>query len=246
MTPAQRSGPCILGAILIVVFTLAPAGAAEGPWTLRVQARAVDSSAALFVDDDLGVSEGVDLQIEYRASDRLGIALGVSSTQLEQSDETSLAFPQLPIGPFVPIGPSPLSARVTAETRITPLTLGALVHLTPGRRADVWIGPVIGWAQVDDLEIRTELSGFGFPGVVLPGIEIPGFDTSVSLEADDAFVYGARLGVDVPFGRSGTWLLTASLEYLALEIDVDVAGAGTGAGIDLDPLALGAGVAVGF
>jgi hypothetical protein len=98
---------------------------------------------------------------------------------------------------------------IESSLRMTPVLAGLNIHLTPGRRADLYLGPVVGLVRYDDIEIE-------FRGDFLGGEVIP----VQRVETEDGFAWGARLGVDVPIGRRGAFF-TASATYLKAEVEVD-------------------------
>ncbi len=105
------------------------------------------------------------------------------------------------------------------------LSLGLDVHLTPGRRADLYLGPVLAYVLYSDPTFRA-------------------LDETLRVSIDDDFAWGGVVGLDVPFGDRG-WHFSGSIRYLRAEADAtardDEGEAGT-ASLDFDPLA----VAVGF
>ncbi len=180
----------LLGALLVVV-SAASATAAEsddGRWRLRVGLVAMDSpstsvdvggpGAHVSVDTEVGGGLGVDL--EYRVSDRLGIDVGVLS-----------AAPS--IGAHIDIGHG--RVRLASGVTVTPITAGLNVHLTPGSRADVYVGPLLAYITYSGAEITIG----------------PGVEQSVGGSHDAGI--GANLGVDVGLGN-GRWSLGGSLRYI--------------------------------
>ena len=213
--------------VAICAVALGWSGAAtaevEGSWIVRFGALWVDtavdfreaedgSSVRLTGDAGLGFS----LVGEVRVSERLGIELGA---QWSENDlELELAGEMFCGSVF---------CTVAASDSVRPLTLslGLDIHLTPERRADLYVGPVLGYVLYSDPTFRA-LGG------------------ALRVSIDDDFAWGGVVGLDVPFGDRG-WHFSSSIRYLRAEADLtardDEGDAGT-ASIDFDPLA----VAVGF
>lgn len=219
---------------LALAASLAAAGSAAGETILRLQGQAVTSSAdPLGLGDDLDTGVGVYLGAEFRLGERYGVEVGVSRTELEQSATLDLFL---------------FSVDTTAELTVTPLTVAFNIHLTPGSRYDFYLAPKIGWAFFDDLEIRTDadFSGLGFPGFPIFGgltvIPTEPVRTSSQLGVEDQFLFGLRLGFDVPFGEGG-WRFTSAIDYTDLELELDLV---EGASVGLDPLQIGVGVGWAF
>lgn len=126
--------------ILVALPTAGSAG--DRAWLLRVAGVSVDSDAHAV--EVLGTSEGLSittssgigfgLDLEYRASRRLGVDFGVLS-----------AAPS--IGTSVDISWKSFSA--SAGVTMTPLTAGLNVHLTPDSRFDVYLGPLLAYVIYD-------------------------------------------------------------------------------------------------
>ena len=221
-----------------LVAWLAAAGVAAGETIYRFQGQAVTSSAdpiGLGVDLDTGF--GLYLGVEYLFHERYGVEVGASWAELEQSAVLNLFL---------------ASVDTRAELAVKPVTVAFNFHLTPQSRYDFYVAPKIGWAFFDDLEIRTEIDlggfgGFNFPGVLLGGFNLtvlpPGVaPTTTRLAIEDQFLFGLRLGFDVPFGDS-SWSFASSVDYTDLDLELEIA---QGASVGLDPLQVGVGVAYTF
>jgi outer membrane protein W len=102
------------------------------------------------------------------------------------------------------------------------LTLAANLnfHILRETRLDLYLGPTIGYGIWGDLE--TDL----FPQ---------------DFKADDKFVYGINVGLDVPFGESG-WGFAGALNYLAADLTLE----GSSDDIGFDPVQLKVGVVYKF
>ena len=215
--------------LIVALFAVALVGPGaagaevEKTWIVRVGALWVDTDLEFRQDDDGASVEltsdaglGLSLVGEYRANGRLGIELGA------QWSENDL---EMTLGGNMFCGSS--FCTVTASDSLRPLTLslGLDVHLTPGRRADLYVGPVLAYVLYNDPTFRA---------------------VGETLEAsiDDEFAFGGVVGVDVPFGDRG-WHFSGSIRYLLAEADArarDAEGDAGAASLDFDPLA----VALGF
>ncbi len=73
-----------------------------------------------------------------------------------------------------------------------------------------------------------------------------GDQITTSFATEDQFIFGLRLGFDVPFGDS-SWSFSSSIDYTDMELEIEVPGFGGNVpGVDLEPLSIGIGVAYGF
>ena len=90
----------------------------------------------------------------------------------------------------------PRTERASAGLSFVPVTLEFKVHLTPDRPTDFTIGPLLGYGFFGSTTL------FGEP--VAP---------------DDAFLFGAQLGVAVPLGER-PWTLLGDLRFLRVETDL--------------------------
>lgn len=182
-------------------------------WKVELTGLSTQSTTGSF--DGSEGSGGFGLGLEYRMSPRLGVQLDILSSQLE--DEMSFGFFDEDF------------FTIQSSLRMTPVLAGLNVHLTPGRRADLYVGPVLGLIRYDDIELA-------FSGDVLEGEVVP----VQRVRTEDGFAWGARLGVDVPIGGRGAFF-TASATYLKSEVEVEgfddpeVEDFGSSS-FDLDPL----------
>ena len=142
-----------------------------------------------------GGAGGFGLGLGYRMSPRLSVELDLISSEIE--DQISFGF----------FGDEFFT--IQSSLQMTPVLAGLNVHLTPGRRVDLYMGPVLGLIRYDDIEI--EVSGDLLEGEIVPVQRI---------ETKDGFAWGARLGMDVPIGRRGVFF-TANVTYLKAEVEVD-------------------------
>lgn len=169
------------------------------------------------------VSAGVGLGLEYRISPRIGVELNVSTAEIE--DDFDLAH--IAIFPF----------DIESTVRVTPVTLQLDWHLTPGRAADLHIGPVVGWVLAGDIHVTTR-GPFPLPGV-----------SRERRTTEDALAFGAHIDLDVPLGERGLFLAFGAT-YLHADLEATEIEAGTGrtveSSFELDPLIAQLGVGYRF
>jgi len=153
------------------------------------------------------------------------------------------------------------SLRVRSRVGLEAVTAGLGIHLTPGRRAEVYAGPLLALLLVGDIEptldLRVDPSALPLP-VPLPVLlgllpELPidpaalldgPLDLSLRLpgvDVDDELAVGATVGVDVALGDGDRWLLNAAVRYLDSSLEGPL-----GVELDLEPLLLGAGISYRF
>lgn len=142
---------------------------------IRGYAAAVQSLSGL----DAKVSPGFGLGLEYRASDRFGIELGAFSGQIENGFDFD--EPEIDL------------LDIETEQQLTPILLQLNFHLTPGRRADVYLGPVVGLFTGGDVDLAVR-SPFLEDGI-----------TRLKLNADEPVAWGAQVGVDLPISDRGAF-----------------------------------------
>lgn len=160
-------------------------------WQLALSGASIQSTSG----GDLASALGVGLDLQYRISPRLGVGLGIATGELES--ELEIDF--FDAGRFV----------IESTMRATPVLARLDLHLTPGRRADLYLGPVVGHVRYGDVE--TEISGD-----ILGGEPVP----VMRLETRDGFAWGAHIGVDVPIGSRGAFF-TADATYLQAEVEAE-------------------------
>jgi len=105
------------------------------------------------------------------------------------------------------------------DMSLIPLTVNVNFHVLRGETVDLYVGPTVGYAFWGSLE--SELFQQDFP-------------------ANDEFLYGANVGIDIPFGE-GKWGFNAALSYLVLDAELD-----GGPTMGVDPLQIKAGVLYKF
>lgn len=211
---AKRHILCLLA--LSISGSLAPPAQAADPtgWRLKLQAAAFRPTSGGGFDPSFGGG----LALEYRATRRLGFE--VSALTSELVSEVDLKEAAIPI-------------PIVIETRFeaTPILARLNWHLTPAKKADVYIGPVAGWILYGDGEVR-----FKGKNELIDPVPDPGFGI------DDGFAWGAHAGVDVPVGGGG-WFLHGGLTYLLADVESDVSDEDL---FDLDPLVAHIGIGYRF
>ena len=195
----------------------------EETWIVRVGALSVDADPGFRQDEDGGSVQltgdagfGFSLVGEYRVNDRLGVELGAHWSEYDL---------ELELGGGMFCGST--FCTVTATDSVRPLTfsLGLDVHLTPERRADLYVGPVLAYVLYSDPTFRFS-------------------DGSIRGSIDDDLAWGGVAGLDVPFGDRG-WHFSSSIRYLRAEADAtarDDEGDTEAVSLDFDQLA----IVVGF
>ncbi len=192
----------------------------RGQWIVRGYAARVDSSGDEFntvtpaVGDfpeertkfSIGNATGFGGAVEYLFRPNWGVELDAMLADLD----TMFVFD---------IGP--LWGMDHQDVDFQPISLGINYHLTPDKRADVFLGAFVsavdyGDATYSDLDLsfRNDL----------------GSDTG----------FGAKVGVDIPFSWESPWAITGSLRYIATSAEVD------NVDLDVDPLIFTLGLAYKF
>lgn len=210
-----------LGAAGVVLLTLlaSPVVGAEEGWRLRVNGYWVDPDGrstevepdGVRVFTDASSSLGFGVAAEYRFSRRLGTEfgfLGASAVDFEVRQE-------LPTGPVI---------TFLDTTTFVPYFAGVNVHLTAGKKTDVYLGALLAYVTYTDLRITAP------PGSVRVGL-------------DSDYAPGAVVGLDVPVKDRG-WFFNASVRYLVADFSTSIGGAREG--VDFDPLIIGLGFGYRF
>lgn len=218
--PIQTLG--IFG-ILLALCTVHPAAAAtDTGWSFELTGGSVQSASELGLDS----SPGFGLGLEYRASRRLGVQLDVLTSEID----SDIGFEFFDLDLLV----------LESNMRMTPVLARLDVHLTPDRKVDLYLGPVLGYVRYGD--IKTEVRS-DFLGEAL----------SVGrVRTRDGFAWGGQIGMDVPLGSRGTFF-TVKATYLEAEVetieeldDVDEGDVEVESGFDLDPFVVQAGFGYRF
>jgi len=139
----------IAAAIVITLFSCAlcpiTADAGDGPWQLRISGLSMNPTGDTVVVPDTGEripfnagnGYGFGIDLEYRASRRLGIDFGV----LSATPVIDVLIDEVGV----------ISA--SAKPRITPLYAGLNVHLTPDSPLDLYIGPMLAYVIYSSFDL---------------------------------------------------------------------------------------------
>jgi len=200
----------------------AAATAQDDSWHFRFGGAWVDPNVDFFDLDPDGDrvkvaadgALGFSLAIERQFSRRLGVELGVLLAEPELQLDLELdGFPII----------------VSEGIGFTAVTGGLNVHLTPEKRVDLYVAPLLVYTSFDDLNFRFRV----------------GDETlTAAFRSDDDFAVGAQLGADVLFGE-GRWSLNLTVRYLDIGLSV-VDEEGVHTVLHFDPLVLGVGLGYGF
>ena len=187
----------------------------DSRWTVRGFPLRMDVDDDRFDTDD-GVERsslttsggyGVGFNVEYRPNDRFGLEAGLLYSEID----SMLTFD------------SPTEWLMDHDSSsLLVLTFGPNFHLTPGKRADFYVGPFVGFASVGN-----------------PSYDLGGTVGTVSGNFDDEFVFGGQLGLDLALGDS-SWALHFGALYLNLGVGDQ------GVDLDLNPLIGTIGLAYNF
>lgn len=162
----------------------------------------------------VGDAFGVGVGLEYYFNDRIGL-----EGELEYAETD---------GTFVfDLGQDWVLDEDEAETFA--LFFGPNFHLTPNKRPDFYVGPIVGLVDIGSYDFQT-------------------FGVSTEANVDSEFTWGARVGVDVPFSEVSPWAFNASARWLNMSPDIELSNPllNPTYDSDLDPITLSVGVAYGF
>ena len=212
---AQRIQTTAIALFALILALAAPPALADGDgnWQLRIVGAWVDPDFD-FTDEDDGVRAhadsdiGLGLSFEYRFKRHLGLEAGVIFAESDVNVRIR--------GPFI----TPIT--VTDSLGFRPVTLGLNFHLTPERRNDFYVGPLLAWVNYDDLHLVLD-------------------DQRADFAIDDDFAWGFHLGADFRLGDS-PWSIGATLKYLDTSLEVTGEdGSSEKLGFDLFMVSLGVG-----
>ncbi len=173
--------------IFLALFAVSPATAADDTgWNLKLTGVAAQATG----DGSSDTSFGAGLGLEYRASRRLGVEFSILTTELED-EETFDFFGE--------------ETTIEESLRMTPVLAKLNLHLTPDRKADLYLGPVVGRMVYDDFEIEVRSAGESARG---------------RIGTKDDWAWGAHVGVDVPVGDRGAFF-TAGVMWLKTEVEIE-------------------------
>ncbi|MGB3562702.1 MAG: OmpW family outer membrane protein [Thermoanaerobaculia bacterium] len=206
-------------AIVMLALVTSPVAGAENGWRLRVNGYWVDpdgrstevESDGVRILTDASSSFGFGVAAEYRFSRRLGTEFGLLGATAVDFEVRQ----QLPAGPVI---------TFIDTTTFVPYFAGVNVHLTPGKKSDVYVGALLAYVTYTDLRITAP------PGSVRVGL-------------DSDIAPGVLLGLDVPVKDRG-WFFNASIRYMVADFSTTLAG--TRESVDFDPLIVGLGFGYRF
>jgi outer membrane protein len=138
----------IVVAAAICALCPTAANAGDSPWRFRLFAVSMDPTGdTVFVPDtgerihfDAGGGYGGGLELEYRASRRLGIDVGA----LTASPVIDVLIDEVGV----------ISA--SARPRISPVYAGVNFHLTPDSTADLYVGPLLAYVVYSSFDLVTD------------------------------------------------------------------------------------------
>lgn len=110
------------------------------------------------------------------------------------------------------------------KVSILPVLLSLNYHFTPGKRADFFVGPTVGYAFLGDASFHT-------------------LGLTYTENFKDDFTYGINFGVDVPFGAEHQYAFTAGLRQLFLKAK---ASGPSNFSLDVNPTIATAGISFRF
>ena len=213
----------ILFPLLTLALMAAPADAQDDRWQLRVGAVWVDPDVDFRIVNDendrfragADSAVGLGVALERRLSPRVGFELGALAAEPDLTLDADLT--------------DGLHFRVSDGVRMTALTAGLNVHLTPDKPVDLYAGPLLGYVRFGDAGFR---------------VQVGGQTQAEDFRSGEDFAFGAQIGADIAFGNS-PWSINLAAKYLDASLEVtDDEGDRTDLGFD--PLILSAGFGYRF
>jgi len=216
-------------AILAVALVATSAAFAdEGDLRLRFGVTWVDPTGDLTVD--LGVDDPDPVKavqqletVTIEATDAIGAEIGV---EYFLNDKLGLDFG---VG-YADHDIDASAMGVTLEfgsITMMPVTFGANFHFLRDRELDLYVAPLVSWVMFGDVELTSDFAA-----------ELGQNEVAMK----DDFGYGAKVGLDVPFGEK--WLFTTGLRYMIVAAETDEEGENDE--IDIDPWSVHLGLGVTF
>lgn len=205
------SGSFLFLALLACGHAVLAADLSEPGWRLKLTAASIQPTGG-----GSNSSLGAGLGFEYRASEHFGFEVGAVSSQVKDGLDFSFGDE---------------SFTVESSFRVTPVLARLNFHLTPGRRADLYLGPVAGWVRYGDTDVRVNVPG---EGSFLAG----------QAKNKDGFAGGAHIGLDVQFGRRGLFF-TSDATWLKAKVKPASDSVGESS-FNLDPVIVQAGLGYRF
>ncbi len=214
----------------LLLAAAASAAAPEQGWLLRVNGYWLDANEGRVspantayrsrVENSAAVAGGV--AGEYRLGPRLGVELGLLAGA---DNDYTVTFD----GGMV---------AATDTMAFDAACVGLNVHLTPGKKADLYAGPLLAYVAYSNMSLGVAAAPPGSPGLLVP----------LSVSLGDEMALGANVGVDVQIKQSH-WLFNVDLKYLAANPDTTLEGMRAVPFRDraaIDPLMVGVGFGYRF
>jgi len=161
---------------------------------------------------NLDNGRGIGASAEYKFNDRFGL-------------EGRGLFGRFDSGFTIDIGED--WARDDDTIPYWELDFGPNFHLTPNSRVDLYVGPFVGWGNLDD----GKYSALG---------------RSVTQTYDSGVLWGGQVGLDWPFTVDGNWGLHFGGRYTDFSVDVVNPIDGSKGSVDINPLELELGLSYTF
>ena len=227
---AAAAATAVIGLLFFSPAAAAQGGyeAGKGSWTVRgfgawldtdgepLHFRSIDQFPPVGESSfDLGDGDGMGLALEYRITRRLGVEALALVADLEGEVRSVFTDPPIP------------EQVVTRDVETELFALGLNLHLMPGRRIDVYLGPILAFVEYGE-----------FRAPVVTGEATTG---TAFIESSDDTALGATLGADLFLGSSGRWALSGAVRQLWSRFRKD-----SFFEIETDPLIATAGVAYRF
>lgn len=191
----------------------------QGAWILRFFGARFGTDDEVRTDTGSGASVertklasgnglGAGVGAEYLFNDRVGLEASLIAGQVEFNFQRDLANDW---------------GMDDDDADFLSLTVGPNFHLIPDGAVDLYLGPFVGFAEIDDVEFQT-------------------LGSTQTFNFDSEFIWGAQIGLDVPFGGS-QW----GLHFGGRWMDLSVGDNGPQTPeLNLDPLLFTAGLAYRF
>ena len=184
-----------LAALALLALAWPAAAAAATPvetgWRIRVSVATIDFDSNLVGGPGYGIDVGgaVGINGEYRFNRRLGLDLGAfAGGGVDVAGHGSW------------IGWHEYDVYDTMS--VTGLTAGLDIHLTPERRVDLYVCPMLAMMQFGGLWFEAADHRF-----------------EAAIDFDENLAIGAGVGLGVPFGELSRWSFNVSLTHLESTLD---------------------------
>lgn len=176
----QRHGVAV---IALVVLMAAPAAAAESDWTVRLH--------GVWGRPSLGLSgASSEVPIDAASTGALGAGAGL---ERRFGRWVGLGFDALHARPDIELQAETPAGRAQASHSLgfTPISVGPVFHVTPGRPVDLTLTAVLGFARYGDLQFTAG-------------------DQTLRLQGGNAAMWGLGAAVDLSLG-SPNWTIHAGV-----------------------------------